>query len=782
MDFKDYQSQIKELISLRNERDFNELLNNILFGVSNSDKFLIKMELSRLTTPCLRIIDLRDKVSEECQLYQQGTLKHYLTADSIKVLQDNINLYGIYSIGVFEAVHSYIAQQKEISTKKTVIDNTPKQDQCEFLHLSQKQKRTAPRMFFVSIVEISLSDGTSIEAHTSNISTTGVKIKLQRDIQILNESNLQILFRGLQLEHQETVLTNKINYQLVKQTHEGDSHYLYLMYADTSDQFITFLRNFIQINQYKYKIDVHYYYQLAKISALNRIYFSQMNTLPIYLDSRLSSPFLFALKNSANQKILNEWTCNGINQLPVLFDELRLAQLLADARGKTATTLYCFTHTANGKNYFLSASEDELLEKGLKNIFINYGSNKKSWRIYHLTLNSYQYQQSQSYDITEPVPPQFKQITHIATLQPLYTPSFSIRPIIDKKDLNKINQFVHRDQSESTLSIFTLFPDEQRKESRYLYKSKLSLHSEESNYTAELVDFSFSGLRIKLDQITSFAPSTVLTVSLLELQKISSKFSLSHLQYKVIRSGANNTLHLQVCDNKTLEICNHFFSLLVQSNPNYFTCLPLKIAKQPTLNHLLEIAQDAFVDCVFFLHKDAGRPKIRFAAIDKVNHPLQKLFSMNSDIKSELNYYPLINNHLYERLIAQPFKECETDRLFKEAFIYVKATKNKNNQWLINSFLDSDFQSEKEKIDFIIQANTQGKFYALHYRLSAITPVNLGSIQTEIRAISRFAIHLTKKLEEELCAINGIIEVTDRTFDTLQALQCIEPAAKGNKQ
>ncbi|MFT6905878.1 MAG: hypothetical protein ACJAS1_002541 [Oleiphilaceae bacterium] len=771
MDFKDYQSQIKELISLRNEPDFNELLNNILFGVSNSDKFLIKMELNRLANTCIRIIDLRDKVSEYCQLHRQGTLEHYLTTDTIKVLQENINLYGLYSVGVFEAVYFYIAQQKEKNNKKQLIDELPKkQDQCEFLHLSQKHKRGAPRMFFVSAVQILLADGTTIEAHTSNISTTGVKIKLQRAVQLLHDSYLHITFRGLQLEHQQAILANKITYQLVKQTHEGDSHYLYLMYADSDTQFIPFLKKFIRVNQYKYKMDVHYYYQQAKISALNTIYLSEMNTLPIYLDNSLSSPFLFALKNNANKKILNEWTCNGINQLPVLFDELRLAQLLAHARKKTETTLYCFTHTANGKNYFLSASEEELLEKGLKSVFINYGSNKKSWRIYHLTLNSYQYQQSQNYDITEPVPAQFQQITHMATLQPL-SPSFSVNPIIDKKDLNKINQFVHRDQKEIDVSIFTLFSGEQRKEARYLYKSKLSLHSQENNYTGELVDFSFSGLRIKLDQIRSLAPSTLLTINLSELQKVSTKFPLSHLQYKVIRNGPENTLHLQVCDTKTLDICNHFFFLLVQSNPNHFKCLPLKTAKQPPSNYLLEIAQEAFIDCVFFLSKDAGRPKIRFSAIDKVEHPLHKLFSMRSDNSAELSYYPLANNQLYARLITQPFKNSEEDGLFKEAFIYIKASKNEDNQWLINSFLDSDFKSQNEKIDFIVKADSEATFYALHYRIFAIEPVNLRSIEAEIRAISRFAIHLTKKLEEELCAINAMIEITDRTFQTLQALQ-----------
>ena len=60
MDLTAYQSQIKELIPLRNSPEYNDMLDKILFGESNSDKFLIKMEVSRLTTPCQRLIDLRE--------------------------------------------------------------------------------------------------------------------------------------------------------------------------------------------------------------------------------------------------------------------------------------------------------------------------------------------------------------------------------------------------------------------------------------------------------------------------------------------------------------------------------------------------------------------------------------------------------------------------------------------------------------------------------------------------------------------------------------------------
>ena len=776
MDFKDYQSQIKELIPLRNAPDFNDLLNKILFGESNSDKFLIKMELNRLTKPCQRIIDLRDKVNEECQLFQQDDIKHYLTADTIKVLEENINLYGLYTVGVFEAVHFYLAQKKEKQQKKLSVKKTPKNpEQCEFIQLSQKNKRAAPRMFFVSDIEILLEDGSTLKAYTSNISATGIKIKLKEKIHVVNQEYIRVSFTDLQLEYQEPILTNKIGYQIVKQTVEDDTHYLYLQYADDKIQFVTFLKGFIRENQSKYKIDVHYYYQLAQIRALKNVYAGQMNILPVYLDSHSSNPFLFALKNQVNKKILNDWICDGSNQLPLFFDELRFTKLLAHAAKKATTTLYSFTHNSNGKNYFISASEEELLETGLKNIFTNYGSSKKSWRVYHLTINDYQYQQNQNYDITESIPKEFKSLTHIATIQPLtQLPSFYMSQPIDKKDLNKINQFVHRGSKIGKAAIFTLFSNEQRKEERYLYKSKLSLSIDKTQYNGELVDFSLSGLKVKLEQSTSVTPLSKVVVNLSALQRISVKYPLSQLKYKVVRRGTNNILHLQVSDNQTLKICHAFFSLLLQQKPNYFKCIQLKRNKQPISKRLIEISEEAFVNCVFFIGKAAGRPKIKFAAIDKIDHPLHTLFSICSDDDTELNYHPIANNHLYERLITQPFKDYEKKALFKEAFIYVKAYKNKEKKWLINSFLDTDFKSEKEKVEFIIRTNEEATFYALHYRLSALKPANLSDIKSEIHVISRFAMHLTKKLEEQLYETNAMIEVTDRTLEVLQAIKNID--------
>jgi len=776
MDLKAYQSQIRELIPLRNEPDFNELLDKILFGETNSDKFLIKMELSRLAKPCQRILDIRDKVTEDCVRHEQDKAIHYLTKPTIKVLQDNIQLYGLYTVGAFEAVHEFIANQKAKQKHQQGLKMTKviSKDQCELLSLSQKNKRGAPRMFFVSDVIVKLEDGTSYKAQTSNISLTGVKLKLQDDIHINNNSMLSVTFNGLGLEYHDNVLTEAIAYQLVKQENDIDEHrYFYLNYKDDNKHFKSFISEFIRLNQYKYKIDVHYYYQLAKISALKHSYLSQMNCLPIYLNAQSSSPYLFALKNNTNKELLNEWHCEGLDQLSLLFHELRFVKLLTQLKEQKHTTIYTFTYTLKGKQYFLCATEEELLEKGLKQTFISYGRSKPSWRVYHLTLMPYQFKPSNHYDITEPTPEIFQQVTHMATLERLCKAyPFTIDTQLDKSEVNQLNQFVHREQVSNNQAFqFALFSNENRKEERFLYSSKLSVSNKKSHYNGQIIDFSYSGLKIKLEQITAFSTSTILTVNLTELQKISKKYALSNLQYRVVKTGPNNILHLQVCDSKTMHICQQFFSILVQNNAKHFTCIPLKERKQPPSKQLIEIAEESFLNAVFFISKTNTRPRISFSAIEQVTHPLHTLFSLYSDNKAELNYFPLANNQLFERLVIQPFKECENKPLSKEALIYIKAVKNSEQQWKISSFLDEDFKSEQDKVRFIKESQFNAKFYALHYRLSPLPHGNLDYIKSEIRAISRFATHLTKKLEEELYAVQAMIEVTDRTNDIISSVE-----------
>jgi len=781
MDLKAYRPQIKELIPQRHSPDFNELLDKTLFGENNSDKFLIKMELSRLCKPCQRIVDLRDRTTERCELFEEGALKHYLTKETIRVLKKNIQLYGLYTVGVFEAVHEFIAEKKEKiqiqKLQKQIDTNKPaKKEQCELLALTQKNERGAPRMFFVSEVTLTTSYGEKLNAQTSNISATGIKLKIKEEISLGDESLLTVMFTGLALEYHDQFLRTPITYRLVKQENSPDNEgatYLYLNYHAEHNKdvknFTAFISNFIRINQFKYKIDVHYYYELARIRALKNSYLAQMSNFPVCIDENAEQPFLFALESDVNKQLIKNFRCEGVDQLPLLFNKARIAALTAKITDNYSTTIYTFIHEAKGKQYFLSATEEELVEKGLKQLFIYYGRSKLNWYAYHLTLTPFQYQPACSADVTESAPDVFAQITHMATLQRLTSNyPFTIDSSLTGADVTQLNQFIHRVMEGSDdAAIYSLFSKELRKEERYQYKSDLTVADKRTLYTGHIVDFSVSGLKIKLDKISVFSITDIVTVNLTQLQKISNAHKISNLHYKIVRKSANNMLHLQVCDQETLNICRAFFYGLVKNNAKHFTCKPLQGRKQPLQKQLIEIAEESFTNLVLFVNKDTVHPSIDYSAIDLPDHPLRTLFSLHSDNPYQLNYYPIANNQVYERLVVAPLRDVIDKKLTKETIIYVKTLKKGQNNWQIDSFLEEDFSSQEAKVAFIKESQLSAKFYAFHFRLSILPTVDKDCIKSEIHAISRFAIHLTKKLEEELHSIRAMIEITDRTADIL---------------
>ena len=299
MNFKDYQSQIKVLIPLRNQSDFSLMIDKIFFGESSSDKFLIKMEISRLTQPCKRIIDLRDKVTEKTTQYEHANLIHYLTVGADKQLVAGINLYGGYTIGVYEHVLDYAQKVKQEQTQaaKLAASTDTNEYITENISINRHLRLPAPLMYYVSPISLLFSDGSEYEASTSNISISGLKVKLSNDDKVFEEQLIQVTFTGLTKEYKNKATTDqKISYRLVRQQKEKTGYYLYLKYEDKQPNFIHFIKLFIRANQHKYKLDVAHFFNVAREKLLKNAVLGAMDALPIYLDANSSTPILFMLR------------------------------------------------------------------------------------------------------------------------------------------------------------------------------------------------------------------------------------------------------------------------------------------------------------------------------------------------------------------------------------------------------------------------------------------------------------------------------------------------------
>lgn len=774
MDFKDYQSQIKTLIPFRNKADFTSMLDKIFFGESKSDKFLIKMELTRLAQPCYRIIDLREKVLENTQQYTHQNLAHYLTASADKELKSAIKLYGEYTIGAYEQVLEHVQKIKLEQSGKKVIKVAPDENLniTENIQLNNHSKQSAARMFFVTKIKVILEDGSEHEATTSNISIAGLKVKLTEKNGHLNDHIVNVIFTALGQDYKDKAITGqKINYRLVKQQQEKTGFYLYLNLEDKKPAFVNFIRAFIRSNQHKYKLDVHYHFRIAREKSLKITTLMATKTLPIYLNKNSNTPILFMLRNAENKDILNDWRCNDANQLPFLFTKVRLNKILPSPNSKLATTVYSFTYFSEGEEFLLSATEEELKQDNLKQLFLEYGQSKPTWRCYHLTLQNYSYQAKKSYGLTDIKPKLFSDITHIATLTEMTTKEIiEVDKRLEKGNPNLLNKFVHREKQEGFTPVYDLFPDELRKEERYSYNGSIKLKTEQGPYIGKIVDFSASGLKIQLTLKVSFVRRSLVTVDFIELQKISEQFTLNNVEYRIVSSGPKNTYHLQVASRDSYMEMYQFFSLLVKKNPAHFKVIPLKAYKQPVAARLHEAAEPALLHSAFFYVSTQNvRPTIRFSSIAETSTSLIKLFNFECKSNIENNHIALSNNKLLERLLFTPLKAPYTleEPLNFERTIYVKKLKNDNNKWSISSYLDEDFESEQSKRAFILEHKKLNQLQILHYRLTPIATPSLEVISAELNIISCYAMHLSKRIEEEILSLNAIIQITDRTQQIL---------------
>lgn len=774
MDFKAYQSQIRTLIPLRNKADFSTMLDKIFFGESTSDKFLIKMELSRLAKPCSRIIDLREKVTDYTQQFTHQDIMHYLTPSADKELTAAIKLYGDYTIGAYEQVLEHVqkVKQEKSTTPGAKTSAVADSNITENIQLDNHNKRFAARMFFVSKIMVTLEDGSEHQASTSNISISGLKVKLSEKSNYLDDQFIKVNFIALGNDYKDKAITGqKLTYRLVKQQQEKTGFYLYLNLEDDKPDFVNFIKLFIRNNQYKYKLDVHYHFRLAREKLIRTSTLMYLSSLPIYLNAAQNSPLIFSLRNLANGGILNDWHSNNTDQLSYLFSRKRLATMLSMAQPKLSTTVYCFTYISKGEEFFLSATEEELKNENLKHLFLEYGRTKSNWRCYHLTLQNYEYEAQKIHGLTDIKPSIFDDITHLATLTEIAT-----NEIIEidhrsdeKRDLNLLNIFVHREKQPGFVPVYDLFPDELRKEERYNFNSVIKLTAGKEICTGKIVDFSMSGLKIQLDAKESLARRSLIKIDFIELQKLSKQFILSNIEYRVIFSGPNNTFHLQVATRDSYLTMHQFFSILINNNPTHFQVIPLKANKQPVTSRLQEAAESALHPAFFYVSTQNLKAKIGLSSIADTSKALKQLFNINSEAIGNNNHLALSNKRLLERILHTPLRTVSTleNSLNFECTIYVQKILVANKNWEINSYLDEDFKSKEVKRKFILENKELKQLQILHYRLTSIKAPDLAVISSEINILSCYAKHLGQRIEEEILKINALIQVTDRTKQVL---------------
>jgi hypothetical protein len=770
---------LEQLQPLFVDPDFDNLFNQMTADETNSARFLLKMELNRLWSPCIRIMDMRAK-GYPCQLIQHSGIQHYLGEHDNKIFQNALQRYQQrYTTGVYETVIANASPQhnKANEVKRTTSNSRL---QVRTLQFGSYQQGREERIHYSSAVTLILADGKSIRAKTSNLSVNGIRISLLDPCSYEVGQTCQVLFSGLQNEQADDIITIPALYQIRGEDHQDQQSWLRLSCEDDRPEFKDYLSNFIQKNKGRYRVSVDFAFTTTEIKGFEQFYLPRLTGLPLFFSHEQVIKLEYVLKTENNQQELEYWRDErNLDRLSGLFNQARMERLVAQLTKLKSVLIYCFAHTVRSHIYFFSATEHELEDTGLKELFFTVGSKRSSWRVYNLTLQAIDPQFAVEKMIDSNIGMeqyrqglihQLRQLRYIAQLTPInlecHLDDFSCwQPA--QNDANLLQRFGHQSDALS-FQIELLHYAQLRREPRYMHKTPTVVRLNTHALIGWTRDISTLGLQIELEAALPCKVGDIIQLSLPKMQELMKNIDLSDLRYRIVNSNNTRTvLHLTVEGDEKSHPGREFFQILIEQNQK-----KLAIAKeQRHYRGLANTLRNLYVNFQFNYALYVDRhyaSKLGILGIAQATQTLDSLL-LNPE-RNQADLHPLFKGDMLKQALIAPLQQSRREDRPQSVELYILHSKLPQGKQQNEIQLCDQFQNTHERKEFINKALSFGEFYSVQLRISRTGRPDMEYLAKELHYIATYAIHKAKQLEEALWSVVGVCDVIDTTTATLHRL------------
>lgn len=820
----EYTDLIEDLKTVVKQPDFDQVFKSKTNNVPKGKQFLIKMELKRLSQPCNRLLDLRGNVIGEPQEYEYKGQIHYLDEMAKNIFEDQLNKFGQYTIGGYEAVLAAennhrvlhkkeqaerLAEKSKSSSPLLVTTDDETEEPAEatefpghLIHFTEYSIRKEERMNFSIEVELQFALGDILKAQSSDLSIGGIKVKIPEARKVAQGQKIAIFLTGLQKEF-ELGLSDGIQYQIVGME-PANTGYQYVRMRRTFDEdiaaFDEFLGNFINGNKHRYKVNLENTQEAVLTKGYEQFYLPRIATMAIFLKQvkhrRLPT---MALATENNRGVLGYFSDENRNLVfQQILNEERMENIQASLPTIKETLLFTFTHIKGGKIYFYSATTEELENKPeLKNVFLGFGSQKDSWRVFklqllpanendaHLPLTIPDTASEEIKKANRPPSPKVKglvsDVCSIVLLTPIEKPidakHYLANYPYDKGLLKRLAEFGHpKLKRYLSVEVETVEYVNLRSEERYLYKTTAQLEDpeDESMIKGSTRDFSTYGLQIVLNESGPFSKGDIVLLSLPELQKISSKYVLSKLPYEVMAISRDKTvMNLRVYEPKGVHTGRHFFRSLINQNRHKLT--PAKMeSRYPGLSKALRnIFASQMPNIPWYVNKQDSKLLMDTMGASRQPNLLQHLMIKHAEQSDEVNLFPLLKDGALMSIFAPILQDMERiDRpRTVELFIRYRDNQDSADKSFICQY-DEKFLSDDMLSSFVKASTKNDVFIAVRIYLSKTGRPDMNYISSELKYVSHYAHHRAKELEQKLWATAGVADIIDISDEVMMRLGC----------
>jgi len=804
-DFSKYQKIIDQFSGKVFDSDFEARFSAVTKNIPKTERFLLKMELKRLASPCTRLVDLRGHVDGECRPYEHESRVHFLDELAIRVFEQALNNYGSYTFGVYEAVTNTennfrVIYQRE---KANVVAPTASSERifekvqypAQIFHYGPYFNRSEERMNFAIALRMYLDGESAIEATSSDISVSGCKIRLTSIEDLKVGQQIQIKFTGLEGEFQfgknDDFYYEVRNIQIIE-----DIQLLGVARVYSSDNqrdgFRQFLTGFIQGNKRRYKINLDNSIVAIQSRAFEQFTLPKSNELPVFIDNAkgLAVP-RYALTCNNNQETFQYWQDERKNSaLPFLITPERFLRLKKAKELGRNLLVYSFVHERDGRKYFYTADNIQLEEdKEFMPLYLGFAAGKPSFAVTQLSLLNVLKEFAHSpltvanalpkKEAYRNLPPNndvmqiLAPLNHIVVAtditEPRMAAAYKTIPY-EGIDTMKLKMFGHKRLSTPVkVDTVGISYRNQRQEPRYIYSTPAVIEIDKVTWSGVSKDFSTSGLKVELEKASVLNRGDIVNVSFPNLQKITSAFDLKALPYEVVRLNADKTVvNLRVYVEKHQHIGRSFFKALIEKNHDKLTTDQYEMVNPGLAKALRNLYAGVVTTPNLIVQTSGSRYKVETITGRCDRMPLISHCKELSDRTKFHNLYPLLNNIKAMNEMNSTLKKLQKGDppVVDTLYISIKHNGEAVDKSVVTK-LESELQSEKHKHMFIQRALKTGDFFCVQVKLSRTEEPDMDFLSPELSYIGSYAIHRGKQLEQEIWSVVGCVSVFDITPEAL---------------
>lgn len=478
--------------------------------------------------------------------------------------------------------------------------------------------------------------------------------------------------------------------------------------------------------------------QAILFKTYEQYYTPNFTSVPIYIEHENGKyrP-KYALANDCNRFPLYYWS-DEQHELKIgyLLDHKRIESLINKPVGQQETFAYSFNHIKDEKVYFYSATREELLEDPeLMKVFLAYGARKASWRMYKIQLTDMQMEQAHiplsiPDSINEavkrqnqPPPPRLlarlKRLSHIALVTDIteeqLSSAYELLPI-KRDDIIKLKVFAHpRNKPPAPISMFRFKYHNQRKETRYQLRTKVQVKIDDLVLEGASEDVSVRGMRIELHSFFHDVENVEVKVSFPQLQKVTQKYELIDLPYRVKGISADrNVLHLQAINDLVNTTAQRFFDELIRKNRSRLKAYREEEEIPGIGSALRNLYAQNVLNTAFFIKKEGVELVPDAVATSQRTTRIQHMLGYEAEPGRNNLHFLYSNNENESDFISSVLKSIKANRspVMRELYVAFNPSKSIKDGAFDSVFADQ-FKTHKERHAFIAKALKRGQFIAV---------------------------------------------------------------------